>query len=315
MYIKSTRRIGTYSSMRSRPISVEFVNKTDAEYLLKNRKYLPAGVYIDKEYCKETEEVRKLLRPYLKAARRIPRYYRKCKMDEDKLILHGVTYTVDTLEKLPEDLQGFNISSITDENTVGFFGSLNPLSNFHPATFTWDGNEFFCSEQMIQYKKAKYFGEHNVADRILQSTTALECKKLSKEITTYRKEAWEENAKTLCQDGMLKKFEQNDKLKKVLLETGEKTIVEATYDTLWGTGVPLDDRNCLNPRYWSNQGILGEMLEAVRRIIKETVTTNNTTSATTPIPATPTPTSTETIPGGRNELDRATTDDTNMESG
>ena len=283
MYIKSTKRLGPYSSLRSRPISVEFMYKADAEYLLKNMKHLPEGVFVNKEYCKETEECRKLLRPYLKAARRLPRYYKKCKLEGDKLVLRGVTYTVNTLHRLPEDLQGFNISSITDENIVGFFGSLNPLSNFHPARFKWDGVEYFCSEQMIQHKKAKFFGEKDVADRILQCTTATECKRLSREISSYRKETWEENAKTICQDGILKKFEQNEELCKALLNTGDKTIVEATYDTFWGTGVPLDDRNCLNQRYWSNQGILGEMLEAARRSIRNsqqvpTATSQSTTS-------------------------------------
>ena len=87
MLIKGSKRIGTYRSMRTRPISVEFVYKHDAEYLLTNKRYLPQGVYVDKEYCQETEECRKILRPYLKAARKLPLYHKKCRLDDDTLVL------------------------------------------------------------------------------------------------------------------------------------------------------------------------------------------------------------------------------------
>ena len=39
MAIKSVKRIGTYSSVISRPISVEYLYKSDADYLIKNKKY------------------------------------------------------------------------------------------------------------------------------------------------------------------------------------------------------------------------------------------------------------------------------------
>ena len=59
MLIKSTKRVGTYQSMRVQPISVEFLYKADAEYLLQNRKYLSDGIYVDKEYCKNVEDKHK----------------------------------------------------------------------------------------------------------------------------------------------------------------------------------------------------------------------------------------------------------------
>ena len=61
MLIKSTKRIGIYRSMWVWPISMEFLHKTDTEYLLQNRKYLSDGIYVDKEYCKEVEKNRMTL--------------------------------------------------------------------------------------------------------------------------------------------------------------------------------------------------------------------------------------------------------------
>ena len=58
MQIRSTRRLGKYRQMYNRPVLVEFMVKEDADYLLNNRSYLPNGVYIDREYSKETEEKR-----------------------------------------------------------------------------------------------------------------------------------------------------------------------------------------------------------------------------------------------------------------
>ena len=68
MYIKHSSRLGKFRRMYNRPVSVEFLYKEDADYLLNNRSYLPEGVYVDRQYSKETEEERKQLRPYLKAA-------------------------------------------------------------------------------------------------------------------------------------------------------------------------------------------------------------------------------------------------------
>ena len=74
-----------------------------------------------------------MLRPILKAARQIPAYQRRCRLEADELIIQGKHYTVDKLNKLPSELNVFNLTSRSNENTIGYFGELNPLSNFHPA--------------------------------------------------------------------------------------------------------------------------------------------------------------------------------------
>ena len=270
MTIKSTRRIGTYSSMRSRPIAIEFMYKSDVDYLLRNKKYFGEGIYVDREYCKETEEKRRILRPYLRAARQIPKYQRKCRLDGDTLVLRGISYTTEKLEDLPEELKGYNISSKSDQNTIGFFGMLNPFSNFYPAKFSFGGKDYSSSEQMIQHTKAKYFRDEELARRIMDCESAHECQKLSKEILNYNREEWEDQAKQQCFKGIEEKFKQNESLKQQLLDTGNKTLVESCYDSVWGTGVPLRDHGCLNPRKWTGQGILGEILEQVRQNLRGT---------------------------------------------
>ena len=54
--IKRCKRIGRYSEERSRPVSVEFLLKSDADYVLENRNSLNEGIYVDREYDEITEK-------------------------------------------------------------------------------------------------------------------------------------------------------------------------------------------------------------------------------------------------------------------
>ena len=49
-----------------------------------------------------------------------------------------------------------------------------------------------------------------------------------------------------------------------LLSTGTKTIVECSYDSLWGCGKPLQDQSCLIPDTWNGDNLLGQILMSVR---------------------------------------------------
>ena len=67
------------------------------------------------------------------------------------------------------------------------------------------------------------------------------------EIQNYEWDSWNTNAKKLCARGILAKFDQNPNLTNLLTNTGGATIVECSYDSIWGTGVPIhdDNTNCI----------------------------------------------------------------------
>ena len=67
-------RLGRHNENRSRPISITFENKNDSDLLLKRKKKLQDGVFLDRESCKETEKERQFLRPVLKEARKSEEY-------------------------------------------------------------------------------------------------------------------------------------------------------------------------------------------------------------------------------------------------
>ena len=101
-------------------------------------------------------------------------------------------------------------------------------------------------------------------NRILNSSDALDCKEIAKDIKDYDKDRWNANAKELCYEGIKQKFKQNPDLKNYLLDTGTKTLVEGSYDNVWGTGEPLSSKDCLNTTKWKSVGILGCILMKIR---------------------------------------------------
>ena len=275
--ISSTARIGKFNPSRSRPIRVCFASKSDADLLMERKKKLKQGVYVDREYNDEEEAERKLLRPILRAARKQTHYRGKCKMDGTKLIIKGKSYTRSNLETLPEDISAAKISSKEDDNTIGFFGELSPLSNFHPNKFMYAGIEYKSSEQLIQHQKAKLFRDIPTAEKIMAAKTPLECKKFSCEITNYDHEKWKSEACIHCEEGIKAKFMQNSGIRSYLLNTGSKRLVKCCNDRLWGNGVPLHEEKCLSPSHWHAQGILGEILENTRSNIRDIMGINRNT--------------------------------------
>ena len=101
---------------------------------------------------------------------------------------------------------------------------------------------------------------------ILSCETALEAKKLGHQITKPKDTMeWKEVAKEICAPGIREKFHQNTNLMLLLLSTNHQTLVEASHDTTWGTGIPLRDvKKKKEKSEWKNTGILGEILMELR---------------------------------------------------
>ena len=116
---------------------------------------------------------------------------------------------------------------------------LNPMSNFHRCTFEVNGAMYHSAEQFIQKEKADYFKDNTVTMKIMESAAPIECKHLACEIDNYDHERWHQVAKEICFPGIQAKFIQNPALANILKCTGNKTLVESSYDSVWGTGTPL----------------------------------------------------------------------------
>ena len=278
--IRSCKRLGRYSQGKSRPISAEFVRKDDVDYILSNKTNLRSGIYADKEYPLEIEKKRKILRPIYTAAKQSKKYQKWCRMENDQLVIKGKHYSIEDMDKLPKSLKPVNVTSKSNDSVFGYFGELNPLSNFHPAKFSIEGKTFHCSEQYIQWKKAELFKDRITMKKIEGAKTGRQCKEAGKLTSNYKKTVWEQRAPELCKQGIRQKFIENKIPRDVLLhKTSGKRIVECTKETPWGCGLPLKDDNCLLPTKWISQGIMGTMLEAIRQELSSNQDSQHTSSS------------------------------------
>ena len=234
------------------------------------KKLLGKGVYVDREYSSTTEAERKRLRPILRAARRLEEYRGLCKLEGTELTIKGKKYSFENLHDLLANISTHVVSSQQNEQYYGFFGEFSPLSNFHPAPFIHDGVKYHTSEQYIQKMKADFCNDREASAQIMLATTPYECKKLGRGVKNCNMDAWNSVAMDLCYPGLLSKFEQNPGLSSFLRNTGNKTILECCYDDVWGNGLPLSDPRCLDPKVYEKQGILGFMLENIRRKLNAT---------------------------------------------
>ena len=262
--ITDCRRIGTYKRNSKRPIRITFLFMKHKNCLLSRRSNLAPGVYVEDAFSESTKRSRNLLRPILKLAKSLEEYKGRCKLEKDELVLKGRHYKLETLNQLPENLAPYKTAQKSSPTCLVFQGLHSPLSNFHLSPFTHNGQKYHTAEHFIQYTKACHFSDYKTADKIKHSTDPYEAKLLSRNIENYDKDAWKLIAKEACLPGIKTKFEQNKMLLEFLKSTRPLQLAESSYDSVWGTGLPLKNTHSTDPTYWKNQGMLGEILMEIR---------------------------------------------------
>ena len=130
----------------------------------------------------------------------------------------------------------------------------------------------------------------------LNADTPLEAKKTGSEIVGFKQDKWTEVTKALVKPGTHEKFQKHNNLAKVLLATEGMTIAEATFDKLWGTGVPIHNIHSAEEDRWHGVGILGEILMEVRKDLLKRSHPSTMTSDTIEVDLPPLPEATEAHP-------------------
>ena len=167
---------------------------------------------------------RKVLYPILKAAWNTKGYKKLCKLEGDTLTLKGKHYTTKNIGDLSTELNGFHVSSKSDQETYTFFGELNPFSNFHPSPFTINNITYKTSKHFIQSEKARHYGDSVMEMSIIGCDTALEAKRFGHMIKKPKEvRNWDEIAKDMCFPGIEAKFEQNEPLMILLQSTSNQS--------------------------------------------------------------------------------------------
>jgi len=122
---------------------------------------------------------------------------------------------------------------------------------------------------MIQ--KAKLFGDEEIAKRMAATTDPKEHKALGRQARGFDGEKWNESKLRIVEEGNWFKFTDSkdaEELKKQLLATGEREIVEASpMDKIWGIGYGA--KNAEKNREKWGQNLLGIALMNVRKRLIE----------------------------------------------
>lgn len=150
---------------------------------------------------------------------------------------------------------------------IYFWGSI--YSQWYKCKFIAHNLTFLSAEQWMMWSKATLFNDHETAKKIMKTRDPKTQKLLGREVKGFDSKIWDLKKLEIVVQGNIYKFSQNQDLKKQLLETGTKVIVEGSpYDKVWGVGLKWDDPKILDEKNWQGENLLGVALMEVRKIIK-----------------------------------------------
>jgi ribA/ribD-fused uncharacterized protein len=267
-------RASSGSHDRPRAVICKFHWFGDRQLVWEAKTKLKDSTYgVQEDFPKEILDRRKILLPIMFAARRlhykaylvVDRLHLETKRDGKEV--HN-TYDVNTLHRLPKNLDPNFVTTVRKDNVLAFFGSLCPLSNFHSAPFVIEGTKFRHVEEFFVTKKADFAEDEMSKQRIKAASTPAECKRIGSGIKVDVRR-WQLESESIMAKGLFEKFDQNPKLKDFLLETGDQVLAEASpTDRFWGIGVALGGVASTKQQEWTGRNRLGQLLMELRTQLK-----------------------------------------------
>lgn len=139
------------------------------------------------------------------------------------------------------------------------------FSQWHEAPFTVDGDRYPTAEHFMMAEKARLFGDEAMRVAILAAPGPGGAKKLGRKVKGFEEAAWVRERSGIVTRGNVAKFGQHEALKRYLLDTGDRVLVEASpSDTIWGIGLSADQDGARDPSRWRGANLLGFALMAAR---------------------------------------------------
>lgn len=124
------------------------------------------------------------------------------------------------------------------------------------------------NEQWMMAAKAWLFGDENALVAIQNARDPFAQKKLGKTVAPFDEKKWNLARLPIVASGAIAKFGVDERMIHEILDTGDRTLVEATVrDRIWGIGVDWNDDRVLDRRNWRGLNLLGEALMIARRVI------------------------------------------------
>lgn len=135
-----------------------------------------------------------------------------------------------------------------------------------------EAKEWQCAEQAIMAAKAVKFDDMAMYKRICAEPNALRVKQLGSKVAHFDSAEWDKTLERIMPELLLAKYAQHEPSRQALLETGNRTLVEASKkDKKWGIGMLPDDERVLDASKWQGKNLLGKWLTQVREAICEAI--------------------------------------------
>jgi ribA/ribD-fused uncharacterized protein len=138
----------------------------------------------------------------------------------------------------------------TPERVCFYEQDFYVLSNFSAFTVWWKGLRFDTSEAVYHWEKFDNAGltpfERAVLDSILYAPSAHEAFKIGQQHKRLRRPDWDDVKVDVMRDILRAKADQHEYVRRKLLATGERELVENSWrDDYWGWGPNRDGQNML----------------------------------------------------------------------
>ena len=147
-----------------------------------------------------------------------------------------------------------------ENNTIYFYGSSEPFSNWYKCDFKMGNVIFNCSEQALMYSKALYFKDTKTAEKILKTKNPIKQKELGRQVSNYEDKIWSDIRQNIMTEILKHKF-NSGKLKYLKEKYKEYEFVEASpYDKIWGVGLDENNEKILDENNWLGQNLLGKCI-------------------------------------------------------
>jgi ribA/ribD-fused uncharacterized protein len=139
------------------------------------------------------------------------------------------------------------------------------FSQWWEAPFVIEGRTYFTAEHWMMASKASLFGDMEIMEKILETPSPANVKKLGRKVKNFDPAIWEKHKYSIVVTGNVQKFAQHPALKSFLLNTGDKVLVEASpMDAIWGIGMSVEHPTVNDPSSWRGENLLGYALMEAR---------------------------------------------------
>jgi ribA/ribD-fused uncharacterized protein len=149
-------------------------------------------------------------------------------------------------------------------------GSPGPgcLSQWWPSPFTVDGVGYATAEHWMMAGKARLFGDREAERRVLAAGHPRTAKTVGRTVRGFDEDTWARERFALITEGSVHKFRQHPELRRFLLGTANRVLVEASpLDRVWGIGLAATDPGAGDPSAWRGLNLLGfALMEARSRL-------------------------------------------------